>query len=328
MSKMNKKPIIWYRISYLIVKLYCSLSITVSLKTWLFIGKCFGNIFYMADFYHRNIALKNLRFAYGDQKIENEIRKIAQKNFQQFSMFAHECLRLTTINIEEIKSLVSVEGEEHLIAAKKKNQSVILLGAHFGNWEYAHMYYSSMINRLNFIVRKIDNPFIEQERLDLNKRAGVNIIDKRHGLRFVIKRLKKGEDVVIFADQKGRLKDDFPCQFFGKKTSTMTIVPALANKFHIPVVPMFIVRCDDGIHHRILFFPELEVGYNNKKQHIQEATQRQSDIIEKIVKKHPDHWLWFHKRWKRYHINLYPEEVVRRQRRRAKRKRKSRLTKI
>jgi len=325
---MNKKPIIWYRISYLIVKLYSSLSIIVSLKTWLFIGKCFGYFFYVVDIYHRNIALKNLRFAFGNEKKENEIRKIARKNFQQFSMSTHECLRLNNVSLEEINNLVYVEGKEHLIAAKKKNQSVILLGAHFGNWEYAHSFYSSTINHLNFIVRKVDNPFIEQERINWNKQAGVNIIDKRHGLRLVIKRLKKGEDVVIFADQKGRLKDDFPCQFFGKKTSTMTIVPALARKFHIPIVPMFIVRCDDGVHHRILFFPELEVGYDEEKQGIDEATQRQSDIIEKVVREYPDHWLWFHKRWKRYHMYLYPEEVVRRRRRRAKRKRKSRLRKI
>jgi len=282
----------------------------------------------MVDFHHRNIALKNLRFAFEGEKKESEIRKIARRNFQQFSMSTHECLRLRNASLEEIKSLVSVEGKEHLIAAKKKSQSVILLGAHFGNWEYAHSFYSSTINRLNFIVRIVDNPFIEQERINWNKRAGVNVIDKRHGLRLVIKRLKKGEDVVIFADQKGRLKDDFPCQFFGKKTSTMTIVPALARKFNIPIVPMFIVRCDDGIHHRILFFPELEVGYNEEKQGIHEATQRQSNIIEKVVREYPDHWLWFHKRWKRYHMYLYPEEVVRRRRRRAKRKRKSRLKKI
>lgn len=321
---MIKKPVIWYRITYFIVKLYCYLSVLFSLKTWLFIGKCFGNIFYMTDFYHRNIALKNLRFAFGNEKEENEIRKIARRNFQQLSMSTHECLRLNNVSLEEIKSLVSVEGKEHLIAAKKKSQSVILLGAHFGNWEYAHSFYSSTINRLNFIVRIVDNPFIEQERINWNKRAGVNVLDRRLGLRPVIKKIKEGEDLVIFADQKGALKDDFPCKFFGKKTSTMTIVPALANKYHVPIVPMFIVRCEDGLHHRILFFPELEIRYNKERQGIHEATQRQSDIIEKVVREYPDHWLWLHKRWKRYHPYLYPEEVTRRQRRRAKKYQKVR----
>ena len=284
------------------------------------IGRCAGDLFYWLDFRHRSIVLRNLGFAFGSDREEKEICAIGRENFRQFAMIAHEWIRLRNLDTEELKELIYIEGKENLIAAKKKNQSIILLGAHFGNWEYAHIFYSTTVNHLNFIVRAIDNPFLEKERVAYNQRAGVGILYKENGLRPAIRNLKKGEDLILFADQRPRLKEGAICQFFGKKASTITLVPALAKKFHIPVVPMFIVRCKDLVHHRIIFFPELKIEYDDKKQSVSEGAQLQNDMIEKVIRSYPDHWLWIHKRWRREYPNLYPEDLARRQRRREKRR--------
>jgi KDO2-lipid IV(A) lauroyltransferase len=199
--------------------------------------------------------LRNLRFAFGKEKGEDEIVSLARKNFQQFGMIACEWARLKYITKGELQELVNIEGKEHLIAAKKKSPAVILLGAHFGNWEYAHLLYASTINRLNFIVRAIDIPFIEKERVAVNENFGVGILYQKNGLRPAIRNLKKGEDLVLFADRQAGSKEGITCQFFGKETSTLTLVPTLAKRFHIPIVPMFIIRSKDRVHHRIVFFP-------------------------------------------------------------------------
>ena len=312
----------WHRVIYLLAILCFYLSRIVPLRIWLFMGRCSGLLFYFLDFQHRKIALKNLRFAFGKEKEENEIVSLARRNFQQFGMIAYEWIRLKCMTMERLRNLIYIEGKEHLLAAKKKSQSVILLSAHFGNWEYAHLLYASIINRLNFIVRAIDNPLLERERVAYNQEFGVKILYKENGLRSAIRNLKKGQDLVIFADRNANPKEGIPCRFFGKKTSTLALVPTLARKFHIPIVPMFIIRCKDNVSHRIIFFPELKIEYNNnnKEQSIHEGTQLQSDIIEKIIKEYPDHWVWLHKRWKLDYRYLYREALARRQHRREKRK--------
>jgi KDO2-lipid IV(A) lauroyltransferase len=172
---MKRTPALWYHAVYSLSLLYAFLSRRVPLKIWVLIGRCAGDLFYLLGFRHRRIALRNLRFALGSGTEEEEIRAIARENFRQFAMIAHEWIRLKDMSAQEVTRLVRVEGEENLIAAKKRSQSIILLGAHFGNWEYAHIHYSTTINRLNFIVRAIDNPLLEKDRVAYNNRAGIRI---------------------------------------------------------------------------------------------------------------------------------------------------------
>jgi KDO2-lipid IV(A) lauroyltransferase len=295
-----------HRAVHLAVLAYVSISRAFTMKAWLLIGKFFGRVFYVLDFSHRKISQKNLNYALHSEKGPSELRQIARKSFEQIGMTGNEWVLLRHMNDEMLGKLIQVEGKEHLDAARRKSKAVILLGAHFGNWEYAHAYYATRINTLNFIVRSIDNPFLERERILNNRRFGVRILYKENGLRQAIRRLKRGEDLVIFADRKQTFARDISCRFFGRKTSTMTLVPILARKYRIPVVPMFIVRSDDLIHHRLLFFPELEIDYEeDKERSVKKAAQKQSDIIERIIREHPDHWAWLHKRWKRDYRDLY-----------------------
>lgn len=314
----------WRRIVYGLVMAYCHLSKRVPLRVWVLMGKYLGFIVCFFDCRHRRISERNLRFALvndNDTKNNRNLRSLVRGNFGQFGMIGQEWIKLKYSGPEDLECLIQVEGKEHLIAAKEKSSSVILLGAHFGNWEYAHAYYSCFINPLTFIVRPIDNPHFEKERVTMNRRFGVTTLYKDNGLRGGIRNLKAGNDLVIFADRKETVKQTIPCKFFNKKTSTMTLVPALARKYHIPIVPMFIIRCEDLVHHRLMFLPELPVDYEkDKKQSIDEATQRQSEILEKIISEYPDHWVWFHKRWRRYHPYLYPEDMARRLRRKAQKR--------
>jgi Kdo2-lipid IVA lauroyltransferase/acyltransferase len=277
----------------------------VPLRVWVFGGKVFGKFLYAIAGKQRNIALINLRLAFGETKTEKEIRTIARKCFEEFGMIAFEWLTLKNLKKEKLDGLIEVEGMENLLAARKKNPSVIFLGAHFGNWEYAHLYYAANINRLSFIVRAVDNPALETERVSYNTRFGVDILYKKNGLRPAIKNIKHGEDLVIFADQKVNLSEGFPCRFFGKEVATIPVAPALSEKYHAPVIPMFIVRGENSIRHKIIFLPELKLYSNDGEEMIARATQRQNDIFEEIIRKYPHQWLWFHKRWSYHYPEIY-----------------------
>lgn len=268
-------------------------------------GRMLGYLACAADAQHRNIAYRNIKFAFGDSKSEGEIKRLVYRNFMQWGMIAYEWGRMRYFHRLQPGHLpvpVEVSGERHLGAAKEKNKAVILLSAHFGNWEYGHMTYAGTINPLNFIVRRIDNPFVEMHRVRYNTHHGVTILYKEKGLKPAIKNLRKGEDLVIFADQKANAKEGINCRFFGKETFTLPIVAALAKKFKYPIVPMFVVRQNNSASHKIVFLPELTYDDSDT---VEAITQKQNDIIESVIRRHPEHWLWMHRKWKTEHPEIY-----------------------
>jgi len=283
-----------------------SLAGIIPLRPWVFMGRVLGKFLYTVAAEQRKISLINLHIAYGDLKTEAELKAIVRKVFEEFGMIALEWMTLKNLKKERLDKLIEVEGMEHLLAARKKNPSVIFLGAHFGNWEYAHLYYASNINRLSFIVRAIDTPYLERERISYNTRFGVEILYKQNGLRPAIKNLKNGIDLMLFSDHKVNLSEGLLCKFFGKDVATIPVAPALSEKYHAPVIPMFIVRrSDDPVRHKIIFLPELVLDPNDGDEMIAKATQRQNYVFEEIIKKYPQQWLWLHKRWSLHYPEIY-----------------------
>jgi Kdo2-lipid IVA lauroyltransferase/acyltransferase len=284
----------------------CSRCIPYS--AWLGIGRALGNFLYLVAGKHRRIAEANIRFAFGKEIAEDEIPRIIRRNFQHFGMVGQEFIKLrqpSEMTAEYIDRVVHVEGEEHLLAAKEKSKSVILLGAHFGNWELGHLYYARHYNRLNFIVRRIDNPLLEKTRYRYNTDLGVNIIYKNRGLKEAIKHLSQGEDLVILADQNANRREGISCNFFGHPTTSLYIAPSLAQKYRVPLVPMFTVREKDRQHHRLVFLPEIPIEYGEMKEDVQTLAAMQNERIEQIITLYPDQWLWFHRKWKVDYPEIY-----------------------
>jgi KDO2-lipid IV(A) lauroyltransferase len=321
----DTRPRTGARIAHGLTIAYHRLSRKVPLESWVRLGKHLGTVIYYLAPGPRNTTLANLRFALGTEPSDRELHAVARGTFQQFSMIGHEWMRLRNVRTEELDPLIRVEGRENWKAAKEKSASVILLGAHFGNWEYAHLYYARHFNRISFIVRAVDNPLIERERLAYNRRHGVDILYKDNGLRPAIRNLKRGVDLVLFADRNTDAHEGISCRFFGKEAQTLSVAPALARKYRIPIVPMFMVRCRDLVHHRLIFLPELRIDHDDKEGGIADAAQRQNDVIEGMVRQHPDHWVWFHKRWKHHYPHLYPRDMLKELRRKKKKLEKMKL---
>lgn len=305
---MKKKSIIAFRIVHVMALVYFFIGRIFPLRLWVYLGKLLGRLLYIVDSKHRRIALSNLRFALGKERTDKELRSIARRSFEDLGMRAHEWTRLKYVKRERLLKFVEVEGMENLVEARKGNSALILLGAHFGNWEYAHLFYARTVNRLNFIVRAIDNPFLEPIRARYNRDFGVNILYKQNGLRPAIKNLKNGEDLVIFVDQKAILSEGIMVRFFDKETATIPIVSALSLKYNVSIVPMFIVRDEkDPLRHKIIFLPELKLNRDlpSQDQIIADGTQRQNDTIESMIRQYPQQWLWLHRKWSRHYPEIY-----------------------
>jgi KDO2-lipid IV(A) lauroyltransferase len=289
---------------YLLLMGFSLLSRLTPLKIWCRLGRLFGGLLYLLGAPFKRIALINLTFAYAEELTAGERRRILRKNFSHYGIGCFEWIRMLRMNEQrrrEICRNIQLEGLEHLAAARKEKQKIILLSGHYGLWEYATLKYASEINPLAFIVRRIDNPLVEQERCRYHADFGARILYKENGLREAIRGLARGEDLLLLADRKAHLHEGIPARFFKRKTSTLGIAVTLAQKYHAALVPMFILRGARDGEHRLVFEPALNVDDLS----LAEAVQLQNDCLERYIRRAPELWLWLHRKWKCYHPQIY-----------------------
>lgn len=298
---------IFGRIVSWFVACLCLIAYITPRRVWLFMGRRMGMLTYRLLRRHRDIAERNIRFAIGDQVSEEEITPLIKRHFQQAGMAIFDGMISPSYKytgIEPLLKRLSFEGLEHLEEAKAQGKSILLLNAHFGMVEYANLLYTHLTGRkLNFILRRFDNPYLQKVLFSHNERFGIKLFPKQTGLRPVTRNLLRGEDLIIFPDQASNLKEGINSTIFGRDAITLSLLPALALKLKSPILPMFMFRQDDDpVKHKLIFFPPI---IPTEGDTIESLTQRQNDAIEKAVRMQPDHWLWLHRRWKEETPKMY-----------------------
>jgi KDO2-lipid IV(A) lauroyltransferase len=131
---------------------------------------------------------------------------------------------------------------------------------------------------------------------DLRRRAGIETISRKGGLLGIVRALKAGKLVLVAMDQHAS-KNDVTVEFFGRPARTVNVAAVLALQYGVPLVPAFTWR--EGSRFRGEILPEIEVkSSGNADGDIREITQRITDRVEQMVRKHSDQWLWMHRRWR------------------------------
>jgi KDO2-lipid IV(A) lauroyltransferase len=191
-----------------------------------------------------------------------------------------------------------VVGTEHVRRALDAGRGVVLVSAHFGNFE---LFAAAVAVRLgvpiSVIVQPQSNPWVDRWLNDLRARAGLGIIPLGAGLRGAIAALRANRGVALVADQDARRRGLF-VPFFGRLASTPRGPAELAVRTGAPIVMGFTVRGEDGRHAPTLLPPlEADRGAHPERE-VERLTLAQVAVLEEWVRRHPDHWFWMHRRWK------------------------------
>jgi KDO2-lipid IV(A) lauroyltransferase len=250
----------------------------------------------------REHAEINLRLAFPELN-EEERERIKRGSFRNLGRLLGEISQFPRLNRQNISSIVVYEGLENYLAAKAeakaKGCGVILLTGHIGAWElsvYAHSIYG---HPMSFLARRVDNPLVEELAENNRLRFGNRSIDKKGSVREVLKTLKRGEVVGILADLNSSREEGVFCDFFGVPACTTAGVATLALRTGAIVLPGYLIWDDAAQLHRLHFDRPIEtINTGNQKEDIQLNTARYTKALETIIRRHPDQWLWIHRRWK------------------------------
>jgi len=260
------------------------------------IGAGLGHLFYRLLRRRREVTLENLRGAY-PEKSEGEIRAIALAVFRNMGKLFYEICWFTRMNDKQLLGHVKISGMEHVRAAWEKGRGVLVLTAHFGNWELMPVLGAHLKYPCSYVYRPLDAAALEKFLARTRTRYGGTKIPKKRSFRRILKFLDQRGLVFLLMDQNVRHQEGVFVPFFNQPASTNKGLALLALKTGAPVVPIFLLREETGF--RGLILPEVPlVNTGDKDRDIDANTAAYNRVIESVVRRYPEQWFWVHRRWK------------------------------
>jgi KDO2-lipid IV(A) lauroyltransferase len=174
-----------------------------------------------------------------------------------------------------------------------------ILPAHFGNWELLAYVHALLGHPITLVHRPMHNKLFDDAITAIRTKPGTRAIKKKAAAKEAIRALRRHEILVIPSDQNQTHSAGVFVDFFGKPASTTPGAARLAMLTGAPVFPAVLVREGESGRHRIVTLPEVEmIRTDDRNADVITNTHRCSLVVEEMIRRYPEQWIWFHKRWK------------------------------
>ncbi|MDT8903805.1 lysophospholipid acyltransferase family protein [Anaeroselena agilis] len=258
-------------------------------------GRLLGRAYYRVAARQRERAIAQITAGLGLSRPEAErtIRSLFVKLGQTFL----EVMYLPALSPAKVGRYITIENRHYLDEALSRGKGVAVLSAHLGNWEWLGAGLSMNGFPVASIVKSQPNDQHNRIINEYRQHAGIEMFTRgTTELVAAAKALKNGRVLGFFSDQDAGKNGVF-VEFLGKMASTPVGLAVFARRLAVPVVPAFIVRRPEG-GHRIIVSPPLEfTATGDDAADDYTFTVKATRIIEDTIRRYPDEWLWFQKRW-------------------------------
>ncbi len=238
----------------------------------------------------RRIALRNLEMAGYPPE---ERGPIVTGVFTSIARLLVTFARFPRLNRDNIGELIRYEGLEHYQEAKRRGRGVLFATAHFGNWELSAFAHALMTEPMNIVVRPLDDAGLDRLVEMRRQLSGNRLIQKRDAARGILRALAANEAVGILIDQNTSLAEGVFVDFFGLPACANVAFAKIAARSGAAVIPGFAVWREDEKRYVLEFRPPVEITGDAQRD-----TERLHRVLESAIRRHPDQWLWIHRRWK------------------------------
>jgi KDO2-lipid IV(A) lauroyltransferase len=253
-------------------------------------------VFLVLDRPHRQVAEANVALAFPTSS-PAERRRIVRGAFQHFGRLALEIAKFSTLSPEAMLARVEFEGEERVRLAYAYGRGVVFVTGHFGFWELQALVHALRLPPMAVMARALDNPLLNDLLERIRTRTGNTVIYRKGTIRRALRQLQAGQGVGILIDQHIVSSDAVHVDFLGRPAATTPVVAALALRTGACVIPLFALPLGGG-RYRMVYEHPVEPPAPGTEHPIEDFTQRCSDVVEMYVRRHPELWLWMHRRWR------------------------------
>ena len=252
------------------------------------IGKKLGPFFRSNTKIHEN--LKNAQIGNSHDDRNNLINSM----WCNYGKILSEYIFLKQFRKKNLNKFIEIEGLNFLSNIKKNNEQVVFISGHFNNFELMAMEIDRAGINLCAIYRPLNNPFLNviMEKIRKNYICKNQIKKGKAGTRELMGLFKKNYSVAMMIDQ--RVSEGKPIELFNRPAKTTTIPAQLSKKYGCAVVPIYIERIKN-INFKLIINKPIKF---EKDLSIEAITLELNKILEKMILKNPDQWIWSHDRWK------------------------------
>ena len=267
--------------------LFKVLGYRISSEFGCFLGKTFG------PFFRSKEIIKDNLLKFDSSLTPEEISKISKEMWGNYGRILSEYPYISNFRKGDLDKYITVENLDKLEEIKK-SQPVVLVSAHFSNFELMAMAIEKAGVNLSAIYRPLNNKMVNSIMEPLRKKyICKNQIKKGiNGVRESLKFFKQGVSIAIMIDQ--RVSEGEKINFFNHPAYTTTIPAQFVKKFGCKIQPVHIERYDK-INFKITFDDQILIRENSNENSISLELNK---WLEKKIRKNPAQWIWSHDRWK------------------------------
>jgi KDO2-lipid IV(A) lauroyltransferase len=248
---------------------------------------------------YRNVAIENLKCAFGDRYSDAEREQIVRAVYLHFCMMVTEMLHIPRkLHATTWREHIRLVNHAPVLDRLLKGGPLIMLSGHFGNWEMAGYLFGVFGFPPYSVARTLDNPYVDRFLRSFRERTGQKLIPKHGGFDQMLEVLQEGRVLSFLADQDAGQRGMF-VEFFGRPASTHKAIALLAIEHNAPVVVGYAYRIGPGFRYEVgcadLIDPAQLTGTADD---VRILTQQFTTALEGVIRAAPEQYLWLHRRWK------------------------------
>ena len=254
-----------------------------------------GKIFEKIGPYFRSKKIIHLNIKRAIPKINSkDLEKITNLMWNSYGRVFAEFMFIKDFRAGKLAKNIEVEGQNILETIRSSKKPVIFVSGHFSNFELMAMHLEKSGIELSAIYRPLNNIFLNvfMERLRTKYICKNQIKKGIGGLKKLLALKKNNISTALMIDQ--RVSEGILSNFFNEKALTTTIPAQLVKKFDIPIIPIYIERLN-GINFKITINEPIKFPTNSS---VESITDYLNKVLEKMIMKKPESWIWSHNRWK------------------------------
>ncbi|MBN8537807.1 MAG: lipid A biosynthesis lauroyl acyltransferase [Deltaproteobacteria bacterium] len=285
------------------LSLFCRFVFLLPRKVSRGLFSLFGFFWFDLFQFRKKIVLDNLKIAFPDLSLK-EREKIGRQSVYNLMASLADFFIIPFIDQKWIETNVVYHGVENMQKALSLDKGVFVLSLHMGNGDLSASLIQLQKFKLFLITKFFKNKIFNDIWFRIRGAQGVSYIEP-HGEKTpfqILKALKSNALVVFVLDQYMGKPFGLETSFFGRKTGTAKGLALFYLKTKSPIIPVYCYEGQDDKYH-VVYEPQLELNHlitEDKDKTLLDLTQKFCHVTESFIRKHPDQWMWIHRRWKNF----------------------------
>jgi len=284
---------------YLVVRFFVCVIQALSLNAGRAFARGLAWLAYRIDRRHRNVALENLRHAFGDRYTDVERDELVRAVYLHFCTLLIEIILLPRkLHAGNWRQYLELEGGDQIVDCLLSGRPLMIVTGHFGNWELAGYALGLFGFVTHAVARPLDNPYLNDYLRRFREATGQTILAKKGGFEQMRAVLAGGGVIATLGDQDAGERGLF-VDFFGRPASTHKGIALVALEYQVPLLVIGVAKVAEPLYYRVavgdLIRPE---EYAKHPDAVRAITQRFTTALEEVVRRTPEQYFWLHNRWK------------------------------